>query len=38
MPTESFVKILRCFFYILKFTFISREKVNHIKEVVISIG
>ena len=37
MPTESFKNILTCFFYVLKFTFIGSDKVNHIRQVAINI-
>ena len=37
MPTESFIKILTCFPYILKFAFIATDKKNDIRGVVINI-
>ena len=36
MPVESFIKILVCFSYILKFTFIASDKINHVGGVVIN--
>lgn len=38
MPTEYFIKTLRCFSYIMKFSFTRSDKVNHIEWVVINIG
>ena len=38
MPIESFVKILGCFSYILKFTFIANNKIDHVGGVVINMG
>ena len=37
MSIESFIKILGCFSYILKFTFVASDKINHIGEVVVNI-
>ena len=38
MSIECFIKILGCFSYILKFTFIASDKINHVGRVVINIG
>ena len=37
MSIEYFIKILGCFSYILKFTFIASDKTNHIGGLIINI-
>ena len=37
MLIECFIKILRCFSYLMKFTFIASDKTNHIGRKVINI-
>ena len=37
MLIEYFIKILRCFSYLMKFTFIASDKTNHIGRKIINI-
>ena len=36
IPIESFIEILGCFSYVLKFTFIASDKIKHVGGEVIT--